>query len=86
MFEIHNTLDITDFKEQGVELAKAIENAVKDTQRVVIRELPNELLMTQAQFDDLQKVTGTFESYIPDYYMFKTKLNVMEVRVKDART
>lgn len=78
----HRILDITDFKEKGIELMTAIENAVGDTQRVIITPLPDELLMTQDQFDELMRLSGLHEMEGTEDRMFITKFNVMEVRVK----
>lgn len=79
----HKTLDITGFKEKGKQLHDAIVAAVKDTQRIIITDLPDEILMTQTQFDNLQKTRGMMEStYIEDFYLYNTDLNIMEVRVK----
>lgn len=77
----HKTLDITHLLQRGQELKDEIENLVADSQRVIIQQLYDELQMTQDQFDSLQAVGGTFQSYIPDYYIYQTKHNVMEVKV-----
>jgi hypothetical protein len=77
------TLDIRQFKQTGKQLMTEIEEAVADSQRVIIQQLYDELLMTQAQFNNLQATGGTFESYVPDFYLYRTKHNVMEVRVAD---
>lgn len=74
-------LDITNFTQRGKELKEEIENAVADSQRVIVQQHYDELQMTQDQFDSLQAIGGTFQSYIPDYYIYKTKHNVMEVKV-----
>lgn len=75
------TLDITHFTQRGQELRDEIENAVADSQRVIVQQHYDEIQMTQDQFDSLQAIGGTFQSYIPDYYIYKTKLSVMEVKV-----
>ena len=48
------TINITDSKLKGKELQQQIEDEVASTQSVIIQELPSELEMTKAQFDDLQ--------------------------------
>lgn len=74
-------LDITGFKENTLEsLHQAIVHAVKDSQRVLIQEHYSELLMTQAQYDLLQPDMDLM--YRSDTYLYRTPLNIMEVRVK----
>lgn len=77
------TIDITQSKKTGKELGQEIEDAVASTQSVIIQDLPSELQMTKTQFDDLQATSGMMNSYIPDYFIYQTKLNVMEVKVID---
>lgn len=77
------TLDITEFREKGRELFEAIEKAVGDTQRVLIQDLPNEILMTNTQFDDLNSLSGFTQMYKSKDRLFQTRYNVMEVRVKE---
>lgn len=92
-----NQLDVSDFKQTGEALVKAIADHVQATQLVLIRELPNELVITQAQFDNLMTLkNGT--SYmsavdIPSHikslgrvkkaYMYFTPFNAMDVKIKD---
>ena len=77
------TINITKSKLLGKDLHQQIEDEVASTQSVIIQELPSELEMTKAQFDDLQATSGMMNSYIPDYFIYQTKLNVMEVKVID---
>jgi predicted RNA-binding protein len=77
-----NVLDITNAKVKGEELKKEIEYAVKQTQSVVIRELPNQILMTQEQYDDLKPGFSMQEFAGQEYYLYRTKLNIMEIEVK----
>lgn len=77
-----NVLDITDFKEKGTALKKAIVEAVKGTQSVVIRELPNQIVMTQKQYDELKPGFNVQEFSGQEYYMYQTPYNVMEIEVK----
>ena len=79
-------LDITDRKEGKREtLGEAVVNMVKETQRVVIRDYPDRLIMTRAQYNllaglpegDQRKQTLRF---------FRNKYNVMEVVIDETRT
>lgn len=81
-------LDITDFKETGVELNKAITQAVKDTQRVLVHALPDRLQMTQTQYNilsgnpEMQPMVNEFGENTQEFYLYQTPMNVMEVEVK----
>lgn len=78
-----NTLDITPLKEKGLALHKAIEQAVKDqTSGTLYIPLPSEILMTQAQYDNLIKLANMHDMYASNQQLYKTKYNVMEVKVK----
>ena len=78
-----NVLDITEFTEKGIDLQVAIQNAVQETQRVIIRELPNVIRMTQAQYDNLIPYDDMSEMFgSQGFYMYRTPLNVMEVEIK----
>lgn len=78
-------LDATGFTEKSAaELTKAISDAVKGTQSTIIRALPDRLILTAKQYSLL---TGTpemmmFEDYDQEYFLYRTKYNVMEVEVK----
>lgn len=80
------SLDITDYKESGQKLKKRIENEVRDTQTVVVHALPNKIIMTQRQYNDLSgqpemmDMVGEGQSY----WLYRTKLNVMEVEIKEG--
>ena len=82
MFPEPKTLDITDWKLTGKELGKQIEEACNPEHNLVQQQSYDELLLTQAQFNDLQATMGRFESYIEGYYVYITRHNAMEVRVK----
>lgn len=73
-------LDITGFRERGSELKIAITNAVKDTQRVIIRTLPDDLIMTKKQFKMLRSTPEMMETNAKEY-LYITSYNVMEIRV-----
>lgn len=77
---IANILDIRQFKENTLEtLNAAIQLAVKDTQRVLIRELPNQIKMTPAQYDLLQSDSDLKGDYDTKDKLYRTPMNVMEV-------
>lgn len=76
-----NVLDIRDFKQKGDFLKLAIIEAVKDTQSLVVCELPNVLRMTEDQFDMLKTSPDMMSSNAQEY-LYGTIFNVMEVRVK----
>lgn len=76
-------LDISDFPQTtGQALHTAIVQAVKDTQRLVIQELPGELHMSRNQFDILQTNPELQGLYDSKEFIYYTPLNAMEVRVK----
>ena len=77
-----NTLDITNLKETGADLIAAILQGVKDTQRTIIQDLPNELLITKAQFNMLQTQPEMYDMFASGEYFYRTPRNVMEVVVK----
>lgn len=83
------SLDITDWKQKGLELKKEILNAVKDTQRAVIRAYPNKLKMTLKQYKDLMNRPEMIsqEHDGQEFYLYRTiskgkTLNVMEVEIE----
>lgn len=83
MNQAYQTIDITDWKQNTLEtLAKAIEDAVADTQRVVIRELPNRLVMTPAQYDILQEDPMMQKFYKSNEHVYVTKHNAMDVIIR----
>lgn len=90
MFEYKpEPIDIRDWKHKGLELHKEIENAVWETQRLVMRPLPDRLIMTLAQFKDLNKATNNVgnmqDTNLQDTQdrFYYTKHNIMEVQVED---
>lgn len=83
-------LDISHWKQKGLELHKAIEGAVGDTQAWLFTTLPNQLHMTQEQFLDLEKTSNMQEMHDFDEFgritsstdrLYMTKYNVMECKV-----
>lgn len=79
---IHNTLDITSWKQKGSELATAIEQAVKDTQSTLVQPYPDELKLTQAQYNLLKPGLLNQGHYNnQEFYLYQTKYNVMELKI-----
>lgn len=76
-------LDISEFPQKsGQSLHTAIIQAVKDTQRLVIQELPSELHMSRDQFDILQTNPELQGLYDSKEFIYYTPEAIMEVRVK----
>lgn len=78
----YEELDIRDFPQKGEALKEEITKAVASTQSVIIRTLPNKLVMTRAQYEslehdpDLKSFEGTVDR------VFVTKHNAMDVVIK----
>ena len=77
------TLDITSYKVKGKELLELIDQAVRDTQKVILRPLPDRIIMTKDQFDDLAKIIKLPDMHNSKERMLITRYNVMEIDVKD---
>jgi len=75
-------IDISGITKTGDELKQEILNAVKDTQGVLMMELPDQLIMTKEQFEELQPDPDMQQMYESKDFLFYTPLNVMEVWVK----
>lgn len=81
-----NVLDITHEQARTKEqLHDRIVAMVKDTQRVLIRELPNILLMTKKQFKLLARNDEMRKLYESEEMFYYTKFNAMQIEVKDAK-
>lgn len=78
-----NTLDITSLTERGEALKQAIFNAVKDTQAIIMAPLPNELIMTAAQYEDQDPLGDMAQAYKSKDRVYITPLNAMDIVVKD---
>ncbi len=79
-----SVLDITSYGEKTAkELSKAIENAVKDTQAVIVRALPYKIVMKQDQYKLLAGKLLKQEYEGQEFYLYRTKQNVMEIEIKD---
>lgn len=80
------TMDITDRKEKGIELHNAIAlEAKRASKSKLFIPIPNLILMTSAQYDDLNKLSGIQEFYHTEDKLYVTPYNVMEVRVEKPK-
>lgn len=77
----YDTIDITDCKLKGEELVTEIADRVKATQAVIIRTLPNKLVMRPDQYDELQHDIDMHGNY-EEEAVFITPHNAMDVIVK----
>lgn len=81
----YDNLDIRSLKiRDRQELMMEITNMVKDTQRYIVRELPNTITMTRKQFNILDgdaAMLGTTNDN--SEHLFRTPHNVMEVIIKE---
>lgn len=74
------TLNITSFSYSNkLDLITQITRAVKDTQRVLVRDLPNTITMNKQQFKMLKHDSDMLNSQSDN--LFRTQYNVMEVVV-----
>lgn len=74
------TLNITSFSYSNkLDLITQITKAVKDTQRVLVRDLPNTITMNKQQFKMLKHDSDMLNSQSDN--LFRTQYNVMEVIV-----
>lgn len=76
------TLDITDWKQKDDDLRREIVNAVLSTQAVLVQPLPDQLVMTKAQFDMLDTDPRMQAMYQSTERLYVTPHNAMEVVVK----
>lgn len=76
-------LDIRHFRETGPDLMQRITESVAATQSpLLVIPLPNILVLTRAQFDDLQTDLDRIGDYESARQMlFITPLNAMDIRV-----
>lgn len=83
MIDLSTPLDITNFKQKGEELKLAIDKEIESIAKSrVYAPIPSKILMTQDQFDDLNKLNHLPTMYHVEDRMYQTKYNVMEVRVE----
>ena len=78
----YQVLDIRDWKQKGAELVKEINEAVADTQKIIIRPLPHTLVMTGAQYDMLQDDPEMRGWHGSQQRVYVTPLNAMDVVIK----
>jgi hypothetical protein len=73
-------LDITDYKQKGIRLNRAIEQAVKDSP-----ELPELLFMTQDQYNNIAHKNALYQPLEENQHhqLYMTSENVMEIRIQD---
>lgn len=79
------SLDITGLKQRGVELSKAVQEAVRSTQMVIVRAYPNKIVMTRKQYNDLTKRPELLSNNYAgqEFYLYRTKYNIMEVEISE---
>jgi len=78
-----NTLDITTWKDKGEQLQEKIIKHIKGLhETLLIMPMPDELLMTQTQFDQLANLSNMGTMYHSNDRMFFTDWCVMEAKVK----
>ena len=76
-----NTLDITGSRKQGNELHEYIVRECRRLNNLNFNQY-NILLMSQRQYDDLNKLSGHIvDQFHNEDMMYKTPFNIMEVRV-----
>ena len=80
----YQTIDIRDWKEVGEDLKQAIEQAVKNTQAVIIRELPHTIVMTGKQYDMLQTDPEMRGFWTDQQRVYVTTQNAMDVIIKET--
>lgn len=85
---MYDEVDITDWKhDEPIELGNAIAEAVRETQRLVLRPLPSKLKMTLRQYNILNGREHDAELEFTNRQFFTRKptggvQNVMEVEVQ----
>lgn len=78
------TLDVTDRKEKGIGLHNIIvKEAKRASQSSLSIPIPNVLLLTQKQYDDLNNLSKLENMYHSEDKLYVTPYNVMEVRVQN---
>ena len=81
-----NTLDISNWKLHGQELSNRIIKEVKSfAESKLILPIPDILMMTQDQYDDLSRLNGMYDVFYTGDKMYSTPFNVMEVRIDNRR-
>lgn len=76
------TIDITDCRLTGNALKREILERVKDTQRLLIRTLPNRIIMTKKQFKELSADPQMIDVGTSEERIYMTRMNAMDVIVQ----
>ena len=81
-----NTLDISNWKIHGQELSNRIIKEVKSfAKSKLLVPIPDILMMTQDQYDDLSRLKGMYDVFYTEDKMYRTPFNVMEIRIDKRR-
>lgn len=76
-------LDVTDCKLKGTALQVEIVNRVKDTQRLLMSPLPDILILSRDQYEDLEHDASMLSTQDSKDRLYNTGLNVMEIKIID---
>jgi hypothetical protein len=76
-------LNITDCPLKGKALRQEIVDRVKATQSVIIRTLPDLLILTKEQYKDLEHDPQMIDMHQSKERIYATQYNVMELSIKD---
>jgi hypothetical protein len=76
-------LNITDCKLKGDALRQEIVDRVKATQSVIIQTLPDMLVLTKEQYQELEDDSEMLPMYASKSGVYMTSENVMEVSIKE---
>lgn len=77
----YTKMDITDKKQKGIDLLNAINEEVKPYSKSKLMALPSEIVMTQAQYDDLMTLSKRENLFHQKDQLLMTRYNIMEVTV-----
>lgn len=77
------TLDIRDCKLIGNDLKLEIVNRVKETQRLVLQPLPDMLILTKVQYEDLEDDPRMMPMYASKARIYITSENAMELDIRE---
>jgi hypothetical protein len=82
MIDLSSPLDISSWRDKGLELASRIDKEVKSiADSTITVALPSKIEMTQAQYDDLMELSKLDNMFYDEQKMYVTGHNAMEVRV-----
>jgi hypothetical protein len=77
------SLDVTDCRLRGDALRVEIVNRVKDTQRLVLQPLPDMLILSRDQYEDLEHDASMLSTSDSKDRLYNTGMNVMELKIVD---